>query len=146
MTTHSHIILIRIIDHIFPHNINKTENIRLRWKEWYKNIKLSSRWFDLSCLMPLLTIYQLYWWRKPEYPEKTTDLSQVTDQLDHIMLYWVHITWMRFQLTTLVAIDTDCIGSYKYLTTIRPRGQYTCNTIHTRQSFQYSKLRIKQNN
>ncbi len=25
----------------------------------------------------------LYWWSKPEYPEKTTDLSQVTDKLSH---------------------------------------------------------------
>jgi len=30
---------------------------------------------------------QIYWWRKPEYPEKTIDLQQVIDKLDHIMLY-----------------------------------------------------------
>jgi hypothetical protein len=29
------------------------------------------------------------------------------------MLYWVHLVWVGFELTTLVVIGTDCIGSIK---------------------------------
>jgi hypothetical protein len=61
----------------------------------------------------VISCCQFIWWWKLEYLEKTTDLQQVNDKLYHIFLYRVHSVWVGFKLTTLVAIDTDCIGSCK---------------------------------
>ena len=76
------------------------------------------------CLTPLSTIFQLYrdsqlyWWRKQEYPEKTTDLPQVTDQLYHIMLYRVHLAWCLFDCAMADGVKRHCQQYFSYIVSV----------------------------
>ena len=71
---------------------------------------------------------------KQEYPDNTTDLPQVTDKRNHIILYWVHIAMSVIQDPSLDVIRADCIGSYKY-------NNHMITTTTTPSDFQlYNKL------
>jgi hypothetical protein len=70
-------------------------------KTWTSNYKWQKTPVpSIFYVSPLSTIFQLYsrsvssgqfyWWRKPQYQKKTTDLSQVTVKLNQIMLHRVH--------------------------------------------------------
>jgi hypothetical protein len=78
--------------------------VLLGWWLWYLT--------PLSTIFQLYRSVQFYWWRKPEYSDKTTVLPQVNDKtLSHnVVLSTYRLSGIR---TTLVAICTDCIGSSK---------------------------------
>jgi hypothetical protein len=61
------------------------------------------------------------------YPEKTTDLSQVTDILSHNVVSSTPRHEQDFELTTLVVMGTDCTGSCKsnYHMTMATTAPYT---------------------
>ena len=66
---------------------------------------------SLSTIFKLYRGCQFYWWRKTDYPEKTTDLPYVTDKLYHVVVLLALSG--SVECTTSVVIGTDCIGSCK---------------------------------
>ena len=107
-----------IINYTMVFGFIHSENNSTQRQTWKYNLYLIGigLWYltPLSTMSKLYRGNQLYWRRKSEYPEKTTDLSEVTNKLYHIMLYQVHLAWVGFELTTLVVICTDCTGSCKF--------------------------------
>jgi hypothetical protein len=107
--------------------IKKTAHICFHWRKTHTNFC----WFDV-CLFVCLMVFNATFnnisvisWRSVllmeetgvRYLEKTSDLPQVTDKLYHMMLYWAHLSWVGFELTTLVVIAQVVVNP----TTIRSK-------------------------
>jgi len=73
------------------------------------------RLVDLWYLTPLSTIFQLQpvlLVQETEYPEKTIYMLQITDKLDHIMLFHIHLALEGVRPYNAM-IGTDCISRCK---------------------------------
>jgi hypothetical protein len=98
----------------------------------------------LWCLTPLSTMFQLYrgdkfyWWKKPEYPKKTTDLSEVTDKFLSQNVVWnTHLHEWDSNSQLLVVKGTDGIGNCKSNnnTTTTTTAPVYINDYETMQSY-----------
>ena len=94
----------------------------------------------LSTIFQLYRGSQFYWWRKPEYREKTTrendHLSQITDKLDEHRLHQVpvHLSKVGIILSLQIVgvIGTDCRGVHPIICIIQIVGVIgtDCRGVH----------------
>jgi hypothetical protein len=60
-------------------------------------------WF-ISTIFQLFCGGQFYWWWKLEYPEKTTDLLQVTDKINRLNVYFLEISYCILGIIMVVIV------------------------------------------